>query len=77
MTLDFTIEHPPGLKELGQALAEKGTSSAQVAETVAKGGQAHRSRRSALGSQVCVTRSRRSALRPSGRWRTGASRRPV
>ena len=23
MTLDFTIEHPPGLKELGQALAER------------------------------------------------------
>ena len=38
VTLDFTIENPPGLKELGQALAEKGTS-AQVAETVAKGGK--------------------------------------
>ena len=36
VTLDFTIEHPPGLKELGQALAERGRS-AQVAETVAKG----------------------------------------
>ena len=39
VTLEFTIEHPPGLKELGQALAEKGTSSAQIAETVAKGGR--------------------------------------
>jgi len=37
VTLEFIIEHPPGLKELGQALAEKGTSSAQIAETVAKG----------------------------------------
>jgi hypothetical protein len=39
VTLEFIIEHPPGLKELGQALAEKGTSSAQIAETVAKGGR--------------------------------------
>jgi hypothetical protein len=38
VTLEFTIENPPGLKELGQALAEKGTSSAQVAEA-AKGGK--------------------------------------
>ena len=37
VTLDFTIENPPGLRELGRALAEKGASSAQVAETVAKG----------------------------------------
>ena len=36
VTLDFTIENPPGLKELGQALAERGTS-AQVAEAVGRG----------------------------------------
>jgi hypothetical protein len=39
VTLEFIIEHPPGLKELGQALAEKGASGAQIAETVAKGGR--------------------------------------
>ena len=36
--LEFTIESPPGLRELGQALAGKPTSSAGVAEA-AKGGK--------------------------------------
>jgi hypothetical protein len=39
VTLRFTIEHPQGLKELGQALAEKGASGSKVAETIATGSQ--------------------------------------
>jgi hypothetical protein len=39
VTLRFTIEHPQGLKELGQALAEKGPTGSKVAETIATGSQ--------------------------------------
>ena len=39
MTLRFTIEHPEGLKELGQALVEKGPAGDKVAETLSKGSQ--------------------------------------
>ena len=39
VTLRFTIEHPQGLKELGQALIEKGPSGAKVAETIGQGSQ--------------------------------------
>ena len=39
VTLRFTIEHPPGLKELGQALVEKGPSGSSIAETIGKGSQ--------------------------------------
>jgi hypothetical protein len=39
MTLRFTFEHPQGLKELGQALVEKGPSGSKVAETIGKGSQ--------------------------------------
>lgn len=39
VTLRFTIEHPQGLKELGQALVEKGPSGSKVAETIGQGGQ--------------------------------------
>ena len=39
VTLRFTIEHPEGLKELGQALVEKGPAGDKVAETLSKGSQ--------------------------------------
>ena len=39
VTLRFTIEHPPGLKQLCQALAEKGSSNSKVAETIGQGSQ--------------------------------------
>jgi hypothetical protein len=39
VTLRFTIEHPAGLKELGQALVEKGPAGDKVAETLSKGSQ--------------------------------------
>lgn len=39
VTLRFTIEHPQGLKELSQALVEKGPSGNKVAETLSKGSQ--------------------------------------
>jgi len=39
VTLRFTIEHPQGLKELGQAMVEKGPSGSKVAETIDAGGQ--------------------------------------
>jgi len=39
VTLRFTIEHPQGLKELGQALVEKGPSGSKVAETFGQGSQ--------------------------------------
>ena len=39
VTLRFTIENPPGLKELGQALVEKGPAGSTVAETIAKAAQ--------------------------------------
>jgi hypothetical protein len=38
VTLRFTIEHPQGLKELGQALVEKGPGS-KVAEAIGQGSQ--------------------------------------
>ena len=37
VTLRFTIEHPQGLKELCQALMEKGPSGSKVAEIIANG----------------------------------------
>jgi hypothetical protein len=39
ITLRFTIENPQGLKELGQALVEKGPAGSTVAETIGKAGQ--------------------------------------
>ena len=39
VTLRFTIEQPAGLKELGQALVEKGPAADKVAETLSKGSQ--------------------------------------
>jgi hypothetical protein len=39
VTLVFTIEHPQGLKELCQALVEKGPSGSQIADSIAKGSQ--------------------------------------
>ena len=39
VTLRFTIEHPQGLKELCQALVEKGPSGSKVAEAIGKGSQ--------------------------------------
>jgi hypothetical protein len=39
VTLKFTIEHPQGLKELGQALVEKGPAGSKVAETIGQGSQ--------------------------------------
>jgi len=39
VTLRFTIEHPQGLKELGQALVEKGPSGSKVAEAIGQGSQ--------------------------------------
>jgi hypothetical protein len=39
VTLRFTIEHPQGLKELGQALVEKGPTGSSIAETIGKGSQ--------------------------------------
>ena len=39
VTLRFTIEHPQGLKELGQALVEKGPAGSKVAETIGKASQ--------------------------------------
>jgi hypothetical protein len=38
VTLRFTVENPPGLKELGQSFIDKGPSSTAVAETISKGG---------------------------------------
>jgi hypothetical protein len=37
ITLVFTVEHPPGLKALGQALTEQGTSGSAIAEAVSAG----------------------------------------
>jgi hypothetical protein len=39
VTLRFTIGHPPGLKELYLALAEKGPSGSKVAEAIGTGSQ--------------------------------------
>ena len=39
VTLRFTIEHPEGLKELGQALVEKGPEGSKIAEMIGKAGQ--------------------------------------
>lgn len=39
VTLKFTIEHPQGLKELGQALIEKGPEGSKIAETIGKASQ--------------------------------------
>jgi hypothetical protein len=39
VTLKFTIVHPQGLKELGQALVEKGPEGSKVAEMIGKAGQ--------------------------------------
>jgi hypothetical protein len=38
VTLRFTIENPPGFKELSQAMVEKGPAGSTVAETIAKAG---------------------------------------
>ena len=35
VTLVFTIEHPAGLKELAQALAQKGAATANIAGVIA------------------------------------------
>ena len=37
VTLRFTIEHPPGLKEFCQALVEKGPAASSVASAIATG----------------------------------------
>ena len=37
VSLNFTIDNPPGLKELGQALFEKGKPAASIAATIAGG----------------------------------------
>jgi hypothetical protein len=37
ITLAFTIEHPPGLKALGQALTDRGTAGSAIAEAVSGG----------------------------------------
>jgi hypothetical protein len=37
ITLVFTLEHPPGLKALGQALVERGAAGGAVAEAISKG----------------------------------------
>ncbi len=37
VTLLFTIEHPPGLKEIGQLLGQKGAAANGIADTIAKG----------------------------------------
>ena len=37
ITLAFTIEHPPGLKALGQALVERGAAGTAIAEAVLQG----------------------------------------
>jgi hypothetical protein len=39
VTLKFTIEHPQGLKELGQALVEKGPEGSKIAEMIGKSSQ--------------------------------------
>jgi hypothetical protein len=39
VSLNFTIESPPGLKELGQALFEKGKPASSVAAKIADGGR--------------------------------------
>jgi hypothetical protein len=37
MTFGFTLEHPPGLKALGQALVERGAAGSAIAEAISKG----------------------------------------
>jgi hypothetical protein len=37
VTLVFTMPHPPGLKEIGQLLAQQGAGAAAVADVIAKG----------------------------------------
>ena len=39
VTLRFTLEHPHGLKELGQALVEKGPPGSKIAETISQASQ--------------------------------------
>jgi hypothetical protein len=39
VTLRFTIEHPQGLKELGQALVEKGPPATSISGTIGTGSQ--------------------------------------
>ena len=39
VTLVMTLERPPGLKELGQALAEKGASGSSIADSLKQGSQ--------------------------------------
>jgi len=37
IALVFTLEHPPGLKALGQAMVERGAAGSAIAEAIAKG----------------------------------------
>ena len=37
ITLVFTLEHPPGLKALGQAMMERGAAGSAIADAISKG----------------------------------------
>jgi hypothetical protein len=37
ITFVFTLEHPPGLKELGQAMVERAAAAGVIAEAISKG----------------------------------------
>ena len=37
ITFAFTLEHPPGLKELGQAMVERGAAGGVIADAISKG----------------------------------------
>ena len=37
ITLVFTLEHPPGLKALGQAMVDRGAAGSAIAEAISKG----------------------------------------
>ena len=39
LTLQFTVEHPPGLKEVGQAMVERGPAAAGLVQAIAGGAQ--------------------------------------
>jgi hypothetical protein len=37
ITFAFTLGHPPGLKQLGQALVERGAAGGVIADAISKG----------------------------------------
>jgi hypothetical protein len=77
VTLVFTIEHPPGLKEIGQLLAQQGAAATGLAESIAKAAAPPVRVEARAGHKCELIRFRPSGRRSNGRSRTGVSRHRV